>query len=206
MGWDERHSLVIERLSKSKRPRPGLWWWWWWCVCGCIPETIHVYNLLISAHSGNIILISLIMMTQSAEDKKTTTSNVFIQWWEESEGVTYVLFSHILSHSINRWLINTFAALSLGAAVLVKLKWDEAVTPPSRSLVQPSTCKRSRRNSKLVCMEGEGWDAVGDVLCCVQGQRRTGNPFHELWKGQTWRGENAAWPLLVNCTCGWESI
>lgn len=151
MGWDERHSLVIEWLSESKRPR-----------LMCVRETVHVSNLLISARSGNIILISLIMVTQSAEDKPTTTRDVCIRWREESEGVTYVPLCHILSHSVNRWLIDTFAASSLGAAVLVKLKWDEAVTPPSRSLVQPSTCKHSR---KLACMEGEGCCGRCIVLC-----------------------------------------
>lgn len=78
MGWDERHSLVIERLSESTRPRvyddgddDG-------DVCGCIRETIRVSNLIISARSGNIVLISRIMVTQSAEDI-TTTRDVYIQ-------------------------------------------------------------------------------------------------------------------------------
>lgn len=45
-------------------------------ACWCIRETIHVSNLLISARSGNVILISLIMATQSAGDKPATTSDV----------------------------------------------------------------------------------------------------------------------------------
>lgn len=143
-------------------------------MCGLVCETVHVYNLVISARSGNIILISLLTVTQSAEDKKTTR-DICIQWWEESGGVTYVLLPHILSHNVNRWLINTFSVSSLGAVVLVKLKWDEAVTPPSRSLVQPSTCKHSRRTGKLVCMEEEG--CCGRCIMLCAGSKKNWKPI-----------------------------
>lgn len=51
---------------------------------------------------------------------------------------------------------------------------------------------RARENTLIGPANLYAWkerDAVGDVLCCVQGQRRTGNPFHKLLKGQTGEGK-----------------
>lgn len=45
-----------------------------------------------------------------------------------------------------------------------------------------------------------------EMYCVVQGQGRTANTLHELLKEQTWKGKNAALPLLVDWTWGLHSI
>lgn len=156
------------------------------------------YLITLVLWSGKTLIVTLLLYISPFSDKGVSIDD------GRGQNVQPPTSSPTSWRRLNRWRLNRSDASSLCAAALVKLKRDEAVTPPSRPLLRPTTWKQSGQTSKLVCMEGEG--CCGDVLCCVQSRRRTGNTFHELLKGPTWRGENAAWPLLVNCTCGWESI
>lgn len=57
---------------------------------------------------------------------------------------------------------------------------------------------------KLVCMGGEPCCGRCIVLCRVKEEQQT--HFMNYWKNRPGKGKNAAWPLLVDWTCGLHGI